>query len=394
MPDQPHIYLHCVNCVSAAGVTLEATKEALFSDEPKALTVYPGLLGEIALAYGLVKEAGPVTGNFAFDLTRTNRLIDLCLKGMTGLTDALARYAPERIAVVVGATTSGMRELEEGVRVLLQTGQTPGGFTPDVLNLSGPALHLADRVGAAGPVYTVSNACASGALALASAASLIKAGAADAVVAGGIDGFSRFTTSGFYALGALSLVQCRPFAADRSGINLGEGGALMLLTKEESPVQLAGFAHTCDAYHPSAPDPEGIEVSKAMQMALAAAGLAPTAVDFVSAHGTATPLNDAMEAKAVNRVFGAQTPVASLKGLTGHTLAGAGALQAAFAWILLTMNPEGRLPVNTLSPVKDPALAAIDLVTEPRVIGRKIKAVAGNAFAFGGANASLVFTGE
>lgn len=77
MPDQPHIYLHCVNCVSAAGVTLEATKEALFSDKPKALTVYPGLLGEIALAYGLVKEAGPVTGNFAFDLTRTNRLIDL-----------------------------------------------------------------------------------------------------------------------------------------------------------------------------------------------------------------------------------------------------------------------------------------------------------------------------
>ena len=91
MPDQPHIYLHCVNCVSAAGVTLEATKEALFSDKPKALTVYPGLLGEIALAYGLVKEAGPVTGNFVFDLTRTNRLIDLCLKGMTGLTDALAR---------------------------------------------------------------------------------------------------------------------------------------------------------------------------------------------------------------------------------------------------------------------------------------------------------------
>lgn len=84
MPDQPHIYLHCVNCVSAAGVTLEATKEALFSDKPKALTVYPGLLGEIALAYGLVKEAGPVTGNFVFDLTRTNRLIDLCLKGMTG----------------------------------------------------------------------------------------------------------------------------------------------------------------------------------------------------------------------------------------------------------------------------------------------------------------------
>lgn len=85
MQDQPHIYLHCVNCVSAAGVTLEATKEALFSDKPKALMVYPGLLGEIALAYGLVKEAGPVTGNFAFDLTRTNRLIDLCLKGMTGL---------------------------------------------------------------------------------------------------------------------------------------------------------------------------------------------------------------------------------------------------------------------------------------------------------------------
>lgn len=128
MPDQPHIYLHCVNCVSAAGVTLEATKEALFSDEPKALTVYPGLLGEIALAYGLVKEAGPVTGNFAFDLTRTNRLIDLCLKGMTGLTDALARYAPERIAVVVGATTSGMRELEEACGFSCRPDKPPGAL--------------------------------------------------------------------------------------------------------------------------------------------------------------------------------------------------------------------------------------------------------------------------
>ena len=228
-------------------------------------------------------------------------------------------------------------------------------------------------------------------MALETAAEMIRAGIVDAVVTGGIDGFSKFTSHGFSSLGAMSNTQCSPFADNRHGINLGEGGALLVLSKEPSPVELVGWASTCDAHHPSAPEPEGVQASGAMQKALDRAQLKPQEIDFVSAHGTATALNDAMESKAIHRVFGTNAPVASLKGLTGHTLAGAGALQAAFAWILLTMNPEGILPVNGMTGAKDPALSEIDLITQPRRLGRALGAVMGNAFAFGGSNAVLIF---
>ena len=128
-----------------------------------------------------------------------------------------------------------------------------------------------------------------------------------------------------------------------------------------------------------------------MEKALREANLAPKDIDFVSAHGTATPLNDAMEAKAVHRILGENARIASLKPYTGHTLAGAGALQAAFAWLLLTDNPEGRLFVNQTSGTKDPTLAPVHLVETPEKLGRPLKAVMGNAFAFGGSNAVLLF---
>ena len=188
-----------------------------------------------------------------------------------------------------------MHEIEIGMKRLKEEGQLPDNFSVDALNLGKPAEYIAHRIGAAGPVYTVSNACASGAMAIASGAALIRAGLADVVVAGGIDGFSRFTTLGFYGLGALSLNPCRPFAQDRSGINLGEGGALVILSREESPMELAGYGVTSDAHHASAPHPEGLQASCAMEKALREARLMQEDIDFVSAHGTATPLNDAMD---------------------------------------------------------------------------------------------------
>lgn len=391
MKDCPRIYLHCPGCISAAGIGLEQTAAGIFSPLPGQLPLCAGLLGEGPIPYGRVEEAGPLDGRPVDGAVRTHRLIDLCLETMDGLGRTLSGFKRERIGVVLGASTSGMREIEAGVAHQLASGRFDGNFTADALNLGEPARHLAGRLAAGGPAYSISNACASGSMAVASAAALIRAGVIDAAVTGGIDGFSRFTVAGFHALGALSLQQCRPFAAGRNGINLGEGGALMVVSREPGPVELAGWGATCDAHHPSAPEPEGIEASRAMSLALQRAGMAPDEIDFVSAHGTATPLNDAMEARAVHRVFGASVPMASLKGRTGHTLAAAGALQAAYAWILLAMNPEGRLPANTSGCARDPALAAVDLVEKPRTLGRPLAAVAGNAFAFGGSNSVLVF---
>lgn len=377
--------------MSALGVGLEKTARALFADHFNPLPQVDALK-ETQVPFGQVCEAGNFNDSSAdFAFPRTHRLIELCLRTDSELTTYLKRFASERTAVVLGACTSGMKEIEAGESLLKTSGSLPEDFTADALNLSEPASFAANLLGIKGPAFTVSNACASGAMSLCTAAQMIRAGIVDAAVVGGIDGYSFFTTQGFNALGAMSHEQCSPFAANRKGINLGEGGALMVLSREASPVELAGFGMTCDAYHPSSPEPEGIEVSRAMQEALQMAGLKPEDVDFVSAHGTATVLNDAMEARAIHRVFGNTTPVASLKALTGHTLAGAGALQAAYAWILLTMNPDGLLPMNFMTGKKDPELSDIRLVTQPEKLGRPMRAVMGNAFAFGGSNAVMIF---
>ena len=385
------IFLHCPTCVSALGLGLEETARALLSQKAMPLDRYEGISGAETVSYGIVKQCPDIDAPADYLLTRTNRLIRLCLDATPAIGQYLKHFDADRIAVVLGASTSGMREIELGIEACQKTGELPAEFSADALNLCDPAVFVADALGVRGPVFTVSNACASGAMALQTAAEMIRAEMVDAVVTGGIDGFSQFTTHGFTSLGAMSDEQCSPFAENRHGINLGEGGALLVLSKEPSEVKLAGWASSCDAHHASAPEPEGFQASQAMLKALEKAELAPKEIDFVSAHGTATVLNDAMESKAIARVFGSGTPVASLKGLTGHTLAGAGALQAAFAWIVLAMNPEGKLPVNAMTAGKDPTLAQIDLVTEPRKLNRAIKAVMGNAFAFGGSNSVLIF---
>ncbi len=385
------IFINEVNCITSAGINLQKTRETLFSPHFSPLSAYSGFIDGTAIAYGLVKDLADDVLHPDYAVTRTEKLTERCLSELPGVFDLVHRYGAERVAVVLGASTSGMHEIELGMKRLKEKGQFPDTFSVDALNLGKPADCIARRIGAAGPVYTVSNACASGAMAIASGAALIRAGLADAVVAGGIDGFSRFTTLGFHGLGALSAAPCRPFAENRCGINLGEGGALVILSREESPVELAGCGVTSDAHHASAPHPEGLQASCAMEKALQEAHLTPGDIDFVSAHGTATPLNDAMEAKAVRRVLGSTARVASLKPYTGHTLAGAGALQAAFAWMLLTDNPEGRLFVNQTGGMKDSTLAPIHLVETPEKLGRPVNAVLGNAFAFGGSNAVLIF---
>lgn len=391
MADKKRIFLHCPTCISALGLGVDLTARALLSDQAHFLHQYENILPDRTIPYGIVEDAVGLDADADYGLTRTNGLIDQCLKQTPELAQYLSCFEPERVAVVLGACTSGMREIESGIENCHKTGKLPDDFTADALNLFDPASFTADRLGVRGPVFTVSNACASGAMAIETAAEMIQAGIVDAAVTGGIDGFSKFTSYGFSSLGAMSDTQCSAFAQNRCGINLGEGGALLVLSQEPGLVELLGWASTCDAHHPSAPEPQGVQASAAMIKALEKARLKPEEIDFVSAHGTATLLNDAMESKAIHRVFGQSTPVASLKGLTGHTLAGAGALQAAFAWILLTMNPEGILPVNAMTGAKDATLPEIDLVTHPRKLGRALNAVMGNAFAFGGSNAALVF---
>ncbi|MEX8194668.1 beta-ketoacyl-ACP synthase [Comamonas guangdongensis] len=306
------------------------------------------------------------------------------------IDQAAARWGAHRVAVVVGTSTAGVQEGERAAAQWRGSRNFPQGFDYAVQEMGNVAAFLAQQLGLQGPAHTISTACSSGAKALASAARWLRAGLVDAVVAGGVDALCTFTVAGFSALEAVSDARCNPLSAQRRGINLGEGAAFFVLAREAAAVRLAGWGETQDAHHMSAPDPMGQGAAMAMQQALQRAGMQPQQVDYVNLHGTATQHNDAMESLAVAQVLGRETAVSSTKPLTGHTLAAAGALEAAMAWRLLQDNPRGLLPVHWSDGVADPLLPALRLVQPGMALGRPLRAVLSNSFAFGGSNCALL----
>jgi len=201
-------------------------------------------------------------------------------------------------------------------------------------------LFVAEYLGLDGPAYTIATACSSSAKVFASAQRLIEAGFCDAAIVGGADTLCRMTLNGFDSLEALAKDYCNPFSRNRDGINIGEGAAMFLMSTEESAVSMLGVGESSDAYHVSAPHPEGDGAALAMMRALEAAKLTPGDIDYINLHGTATELNDAMEGRAVSKVFGDRTPCSSTKSMTGHMLGAAGANEVAALW--LTLAPESR----------------------------------------------------
>ncbi|MGN1209691.1 MAG: beta-ketoacyl synthase N-terminal-like domain-containing protein [Duodenibacillus sp.] len=387
----PSAYVSSIATVSAAGLGLAELRKTLLTAPERRLPSTTAL-SDKPLAWGLVQEAllpEPA-------VTRTERLVLACLAQIENdVTRLIARLGSDRVGVVLGSCTAGSLEIERGMREHAQTGALPDDFDIAHLNIHEPARFLADRLGITGPVWTLSNACASGSIALISAVRLVTAGLAEAVIAGGIDGASHLTTAGFQALGAVSAEPSKPFDRNRCGINLGEGGALFVVTRQapdaKNTVAVAGYCETSDAHHISAPDPSGAQACRCMREALAMSGLSPQSVDLVSAHGTGTTHNDEAEMRAVSAVFGADVPLVSYKALSGHTLAGAGALQCAIAAALLTENPQGVLPSPGVA-CPETIDAPVRLLTETVRLGRPLKAVMTNAFAFGGSNASVLFS--
>jgi 3-oxoacyl-[acyl-carrier-protein] synthase-1 len=238
-----------------------------------------------------------------------------------------------------------------------------------------------------GPRWVVSTACSSSGKVLGTAQRLIAHDLADAVLVGGIDSLCRMTLRGFTGLGIYSSQPARPFAADRDGIHIGEGAALLLVERDgDAPVWLLGVGESADAYQMSTPDPGGLGARSSLERALAQAGLAPSDVDLVLAHGTATRLNDASEARSIGDVFGANVPVASSKGATGHLLGAAGATTVVFAAHAIRAS---RIPGTPGAEPVDPEVAARIHVSTRSAPGR-VRRVVASAFAFGGSNVSVL----
>ncbi|MGA8020377.1 MAG: beta-ketoacyl synthase N-terminal-like domain-containing protein [Desulfobacterales bacterium] len=294
---------------------------------------------------------------------------------------ANCREAPD--AVVVGTTTGGMRITED----LLKEGvDNPAAYRWHAAG--SVAEDIADRVGCRGAVLTVSTACSSGAVALKMALEMLRTGKAHRVLAGGVDSLCRLTYYGFSALKLIDPLGARPFDKDRRGMSVGEGAAMLLLVADDSRNAVAEFLGaglSCDAYHPTAPHPEGRGAYAAMVSGIDDAGLAAADVDYINLHGTGTPDNDLAEARAVTRLFGDRPPpVSSLKGAAGHPLAAAGALAAVTAAICIDAH---LIPANTGACHPDPELRLAP-VTRPRKAA--LGTVLVNSFGFGGNNAAVV----
>ena len=387
------IFLQAQSCVCALGDTPDAIRAALWADAPSGVAPTelhtPGRM----LNLGCVATPLPALDELPEgQRSRNNALLLAALAPLRAqIQVAIDRFGPQRVAVVLGVSTAG---LDEGVAAVHQVHSGfgwPVGYDYALQEMGNAAQCVAGQLGVTGPAYAISTACSSGAKALATGARLLRSGLVDAVVAGGGDALSGFTIAGFSALDAVSTERCNPLSANRAGINIGEGAALFLMGRDDGPVRLAGWGESADAHHMSAPEPSGRGAAEAMRRALARAGVAPGEVDYVNLHGTATPQNDAMESLAVERVLGRDVPVSSTKPLTGHALAAAGAIEAAFAWHALVDNPTGRLPVHWWDGVADAALPALRAVAPGTALGRPVRHVLSNSFAFGGSNASLLF---
>jgi 3-oxoacyl-[acyl-carrier-protein] synthase I len=388
------LYLNDCALLCALGDERDTIARRLLDEAEGGLTVSDACSPGRPLPLGRVAAALPAVDHLPLVLrSRNNQLALAALERIRPAVDAaIARYGADRVGVVVGTSTSGVAATEAALAARLQTGALPDGFHYGQQEMGSPAALLAHELGVGGPAYVHSSACSSSAKALASAARLIRMGLCDAVVTGGVDTLCGFTVAGFSALESVSAARCNPLSAARNGINLGEGAALFLMSREPAAVALCGWGESSDGHHMSAPDPAGGGARLAMREALRRAGIEPGDVDYINLHGTATVQNDAMESHAVADLFGAGVAVSSTKPFTGHTLGAAGAVEAAFCWLAMQDdNPAGKLPPHLWDGAQDPALPALNVVRPGTRLGRPLRWALSNSFAFGGSNATLVF---
>ncbi len=311
--------------------------------------------------------------------------------------DPVPEVLRERMGVAIGGGAGGLLEAEPFFQEYLHGGKKTARFSRLAsVSCASTANRLASQFGLFGPKATIMTACSSGATAVGLARDLIRSGAAQAMIAGGTEPLCRTTFASFNALKAVDPQYCRPFSGNRAGLTLGEASGILILESLAAAMQrgarilaeVLGYGVTCDAHHMTAPDAGASGAARAMREALSDAGLGPESVDYINAHGTATPPNDLMETRAIKEVFGPRAwriPVSSTKSMHGHTLGAAGALEAVVSVLAIT---EGFIPPTIHCETADPE-CDLDYVTE----GARSAApgvVLSNSFAFGGNNTTVI----
>ena len=385
----------CAHTVTSAAGAGKAALLAAMREGRTALTVndfgvapLPTWIGRVAAV-----ESSPLPKPLAAWECRNDRLAWLGLHA-DGFVDAVhaarERHGAARVAVVVGTSTSSIGATEDAYRAL----DGDGRFPPDNRN---PLVHTPHSLGMfvrealalEGPCVTVSTACSSSAKVFATAERMLRLGIVDAALVGGVDSLCGSVLFGFNALQLVSPEPCRPFDAERSGISIGEAAGFALLERDDGAAdgapRLLGYGESSDAHHMSTPHPDGLGAERALDDALARAGIDAAAVDHINLHGTASAKNDEVEAQLVARRFPASTHASSTKGITGHTLGAAGIVEAVASLLAIE---HGWRPGTVNTRVLDAACGP-----QLRIAGAPgpVRVALSNSFGFGGNNCVLVF---
>lgn len=402
---RPRVAVTGLGVKTPAGLDLDAFWATVLAARPTAgpMTLIDGSPLPVRFACE-VADFDPVPYLGPKESRRNDRVAQLGFAAATEAARSAGELAadPARCAVVVGTGIGGLITLESQVGTYLSKGaERVSPFLVPMMMANSTAALVGLQMGWTGPNLCVATACAAGANAIGEATRIIREGASDVVLAGGTEScITPTAVSAFAQMGALSQRNdeperaSRPFDAGRDGFVMGEGAAFLLLERWDRAVargatihgEILGYGRNCDAHHITAPAPGGAGAVACMHLALDDAGVSPSAVSHVNAHGTATPLNDAAESEAIVKVFGGTSPpVTSTKGVTGHLIGAAGAVEAVATLLALRT---GQVPPVANYEEPDPELA-VDVVSgSPRELGEGV--ALSNSFGFGGHNACLV----
>lgn len=386
-----------IGIISAIGNGAEENHRALMEKRTgigkatvlKSVLTQTHLFGEIEQTDAQLREMLGWKGD---DVSRTSLL------SAVAVSEAIRNAGIEDLSetgFISATSVSGMDRSESFLGDFLLNGNT--AEVERIITHDGGTTtrQVAQHFGIHGPVNTISTACSSGVNAIAMGARMLRQGMVQRVIVGGTDGLCRLTANGFNSLMILDQEWCRPMSADRAGLNLGEGAAYLVLEPQEIAeargakvlATVSGWANTNDAYHQTASSPDGDGAYRSMKLALEKAGLSPSDISYINAHGTGTPNNDQSESIAIDRLFGkTKPPISSTKAYTGHTLAAAGAIEAVFC--VMALQNQRLLPnLNHSQPIAENDWLP---VTEP--IEAELKHVLSNSFGFGGNNSSVVIS--
>jgi len=390
----PPLAISAMTATCCLGVGLGATRAAL-AGQRTGLTPCNFETARLATYVGSVAgvDSERLAPTLSYYNCRNHRLAQLALAQdglMTAVARAQQRYGPRRVGLFLATSTSGIFETE----IAYRHRDSSTGLLPASLEYAGShnfyalAAFVRELLGLDGPAAVVSTACSSSAKVFGMAQRLIALGMIDAALVGGVDSLCLTTLYGFQSLQLTSARPCRPFDAQRDGISIGEAAAFVLLepiaAAATGALALLGVGESSDAYHISAPHPEGLGARLAMQAALDAAQLPAAAVDYINLHGTGTQSNDSAESKAVAGLFDTHVPCSSTKGATGHALGAAGALEVVISAIALNT---GTLPAGLHCDNPDPACTLNYLRGNHTA---RARVALSNSFGFGGTNCSVL----